>query len=195
MLVNTSFNVRGEPIVCSPADAYRCFMRTHIDHLVLGPFLLDKAGQPEWKESGNWKAGVPARLTPAEGRKFGLLVGGAFLLLAALLWRRAHVTAAMVAAELGAALLVGGLAAPAQLGRCTGRGWRWPRSISKVTTPIFMSIIFFVVLTPAGLLVRLFGHRPLGSERRRRDVLAQPPRRRVGGATWTINSEALSDYE
>ena len=44
VLVNTSFNVRGEPIVCTPADAYRCFMRTHIDHLVLGPFLLDKDG-------------------------------------------------------------------------------------------------------------------------------------------------------
>jgi carbamoyltransferase len=55
VLVNTSFNVRGEPIVCSPADAYLCFMRTHLDHLILGPFLLDKVGQPEWKESGNWK--------------------------------------------------------------------------------------------------------------------------------------------
>ena len=55
VLVNTSFNVRGEPIVCSPADAYRCFMRTHIDHLVLGPFLLDKVGQPEWEESGKWQ--------------------------------------------------------------------------------------------------------------------------------------------
>ncbi len=55
MLVNTSFNVRGEPIVCTPADAYRCFMRTHIDYLVLGPFLLDKAQQPEWKESGEWQ--------------------------------------------------------------------------------------------------------------------------------------------
>jgi carbamoyltransferase len=55
VLVNTSFNVRGEPIVCSPADAYRCFMRTHLDHLVLGPFLLDKKGQPDWKESGDWR--------------------------------------------------------------------------------------------------------------------------------------------
>jgi carbamoyltransferase len=55
VLVNTSFNVRGEPIVCSPADAFRCFMRTHLDYLVLGPFLLEKVGQPEWGESGNWK--------------------------------------------------------------------------------------------------------------------------------------------
>jgi carbamoyltransferase len=55
VVINTSFNVRGEPIVCTPADAYRCFMRTHIDHLVLGPFLLNKAEQPEWKEAGEWR--------------------------------------------------------------------------------------------------------------------------------------------
>ncbi len=55
VIVNTSFNVRGEPIVCTPADAYRCFMRTHIDYLVLGPFLLAKADQPEWKETGDWR--------------------------------------------------------------------------------------------------------------------------------------------
>ena len=54
VIVNTSFNVRGEPIVCTPEDAYRCFMRTHIDYLVLGPFLLDKQEQPGWQESGDW---------------------------------------------------------------------------------------------------------------------------------------------
>jgi carbamoyltransferase len=55
VLVNTSFNVRGEPIVCSPEDAWRCFMRTHIDTLVLGPFLLEKDQQPAWKEDAAWK--------------------------------------------------------------------------------------------------------------------------------------------
>jgi carbamoyltransferase len=54
VLVNTSFNVRGEPIVCSPEDAYRCFMRTHIDYLVLGTFLLDKQAQPLTKEDQSW---------------------------------------------------------------------------------------------------------------------------------------------
>jgi carbamoyltransferase len=47
VVVNTSFNVRGEPIVCTPADAYRCFMYTHIDALVLGNYLLQKEDQPE----------------------------------------------------------------------------------------------------------------------------------------------------
>jgi carbamoyltransferase len=46
VIVNTSFNVRGEPIVCTPEDAYRCFLRTEMDYLVLGPFLLARAEQP-----------------------------------------------------------------------------------------------------------------------------------------------------
>jgi carbamoyltransferase len=56
VLVNTSFNVRGEPIVCTPADAYRCFMRTNIDYLVLGPYLLDRSTQPPWTETGDWRS-------------------------------------------------------------------------------------------------------------------------------------------
>ncbi len=55
VLVNTSFNVRGEPIVCSPRDAFTCFMRTHIDALVLGPYLLHKSEQPAWAEDGEWQ--------------------------------------------------------------------------------------------------------------------------------------------
>ena len=59
VLVNTSFNVRGEPIVCTPEDAYRCFMRTDMDALALGPFLLGKEAQPDWKEDGDWRDEVP----------------------------------------------------------------------------------------------------------------------------------------
>ena len=58
VLVNTSFNVRGEPIACTPADAYRCFMRTRIDALVLGPFLLDKRAQPRWSDE-QWQKEFP----------------------------------------------------------------------------------------------------------------------------------------
>ena len=56
VIVNTSFNVRGEPIVCTPEDAYRCFMRTNIDVLVLENFVLDKAAQPTRVEDASWKA-------------------------------------------------------------------------------------------------------------------------------------------
>lgn len=55
IVINTSFNVRGEPIVCTPEDAYRCFMRTEMDCLVLGSFLLRKENQPAWKEKANWR--------------------------------------------------------------------------------------------------------------------------------------------
>lgn len=55
VIVNTSFNVRGEPIVCTPEDAYRCFMRTHMDDLVIGPFILHKEQQPTWCETTDWK--------------------------------------------------------------------------------------------------------------------------------------------
>jgi len=55
VLVNTSFNVRGEPIVATAEDAYRCFMRTEMDYLVLENYLLAKENQPEWKETGDWR--------------------------------------------------------------------------------------------------------------------------------------------
>jgi len=55
VVVNTSFNVRGEPIVCTPNDAYRCFMRTEMDFLVVENFLLDKTEQPVWEEKDAWQ--------------------------------------------------------------------------------------------------------------------------------------------
>ncbi|HVU03159.1 MAG TPA: carbamoyltransferase [Polyangiaceae bacterium] len=55
VLVNTSFNVRGEPIVCTPADGYRCFMRTEIDALVVGDRLFHRAAQPSFRETEDWR--------------------------------------------------------------------------------------------------------------------------------------------
>jgi len=55
VIVNTSFNVRGEPIVCTPEDAYRCFMRTDMDYLVVGDFIFAKTEQPPWQEKDNWQ--------------------------------------------------------------------------------------------------------------------------------------------
>lgn len=56
VLINTSFNVRGEPIVCTPHEAYVCFMRTRMDYLILESFLLDKKEQPLWEEDDSWKS-------------------------------------------------------------------------------------------------------------------------------------------
>ncbi|MEL6534041.1 MAG: carbamoyltransferase [Bacteroidota bacterium] len=55
LLVNTSFNVRGEPIVCTPEDGYRCFMRTEMDYLAVGNYLFKKTEQPEWQNTDNWQ--------------------------------------------------------------------------------------------------------------------------------------------
>lgn len=55
MIINTSFNIRGEPIVCTPEDAYRCFMRTEMDTLVIENFILSKNDQPAWQEEKDWK--------------------------------------------------------------------------------------------------------------------------------------------
>ena len=55
VIVNTSFNVRGEPIVCTPEDAYTCFMRTEMDVLVLGDYILLKEEQPAWTEEKDWR--------------------------------------------------------------------------------------------------------------------------------------------
>ena len=56
VVVNTSFNVRGEPIICTPEDAYRCFMRTEMDVLVIEDCILFKEEQPTWKEEGDWRS-------------------------------------------------------------------------------------------------------------------------------------------
>lgn len=56
VVVNTSFNVRGEPIVCTPADAYTCLMRTDMDHLVIGNYLFSKNEQPKWDEKEDWRS-------------------------------------------------------------------------------------------------------------------------------------------
>jgi carbamoyltransferase len=57
VMINTSFNVRGEPVICTPDDAYRCFMRTEMDFLVLGDWLLKKEEQPAWEEKG-WRKNI-----------------------------------------------------------------------------------------------------------------------------------------
>lgn len=105
--------------------------------------------------------GIPARLTAAEGRRFALTVGAAFLLLGALVWWRGGSTAATVLAAVGATLGVAGVVVPGFL-TPVYRGWMGlAHLISRVTTPIFLGIVYFVVITPIGLLMRVFGRNPM----------------------------------
>ena len=105
--------------------------------------------------------GIPARLSATEGRKFGFTVGGAFGVLGAIAWWRGHHGLAQVFLALAGSLGVAGLLVPAALGPVQ-RGWMGlAHLISKVTTPIFMGIVYFGVLSPISLLMGLFGKRPL----------------------------------
>lgn len=105
--------------------------------------------------------GIPARLTPREGRNFGWTVGAAFLALSGLLWWRGKHSAALVFLALGAVLVLAGLVAPARLGPIQRAWMGFARLLSLVTTPIFMGIVYFLVLTPTGWLMRLFGRNPI----------------------------------
>jgi hypothetical protein len=104
---------------------------------------------------------LPAGLSPSEGRKFGLTVGGAFLVLAGVLWWRGRPTLSIVFAGAGGALVLAGLLVPAYLGPVHSAWMGLAHLLSKVTTPIFMGVVYFVVITPVGLLKRLFGRNPM----------------------------------
>jgi hypothetical protein len=104
---------------------------------------------------------VPARLTAAQGRKFAFTVGAAFLVLSAVVMWRGKPTVASVLGGLGGLLLVAGVVAPTALGPVERAWFGLAHAISKVTTPIVMGILYFVILTPAGLLMRTFGRNSL----------------------------------
>ena len=108
---------------------------------------------------------IPARLTPHEGRRFGLTVGAAFLVLGAILWWRGREFGMIITAALGGSLILGGLAIPGQLSPVYRAWMGLAHLLSKITTPIFMGVIYFLVLTPVGLVLRLLGRRPLRRKR------------------------------
>ena len=101
------------------------------------------------------------RLTRAEGRRFGLTLGTAFVAFASLLWWRERQTTASVIFTLGSILLLGGVLAPTRLGPIERAWMGLARTISKVTTPIFMSVVYFLVITPVGILRRTLASNPL----------------------------------
>jgi hypothetical protein len=128
-------------------------------------------------------AGVPARLTAAQGRKFALTVGLAFIALGALVyfWRHKEL-AGQILALLGVALIVAGLVAPTALTPVERAWMKLAHLLSRVTTPIFMGLVYFVVLTPIGLLMRLFGKNPLVVQR-------------SGGGVWVTREATRGDIE
>ena len=111
-------------------------------------------------------AAIPARLTTAEGRRFGLTVGLAFLALAAVAWWRGRIPAEVGFGTLGALLVLAGLVIPTRLGPVLRAWMGLAHAISKVTTPVFLGVVFYGVVTPVAMLMRLFGARPLAQPER-----------------------------
>lgn len=109
--------------------------------------------------------GSPARLSPAEGRKFAFTLGAAFGALAGLLWWREHPIAAAVLGGVAAAFGAGGLFVPGRLGPVYRAWMGFAHAISRVTTPIFMGVVYFLVITPIGFVRRIIGGNPLRAHR------------------------------
>ncbi len=167
VLVNTSFNVRGEPPVCTPADAYRCFMRTGMDYLVLGNHLIAKTAQPpvapaEELRPPGWLAREYQKLdrSPRSLRKFGFTLAGAFLVLAALFALKGR-NATWISGAVGFVLLLLASVAPNAL-RLFHQAWlSLSIVLGALVTPIVLTFFFVAIVTPIGLLQRLFGKREL----------------------------------
>ena len=104
---------------------------------------------------------VSTRLSAAAGRSFGLTLGIAFGVLTTILWWRERETVATITAVLSILLILAGLVVPTRLGPIE-RGWMaFARAISKVTTPIFMGIVYYVAIAPIGLAMRVVGRNPI----------------------------------
>ncbi len=104
---------------------------------------------------------IPARLTPEEGRKFAFPVGIAFLVLGGIVWWRGHESVASGFGVLGGTLLLAGLLIPGKLGPVYRAWMGFALLLSKITTPIFMGITYFLVIAPIGVVMRLLGRNPV----------------------------------
>ena len=126
-------------------------------------------------------AGIPTRLTAAQGRRFGLTVGAAFAVFAGIAWWRGHPTTATVLGIPASLLLVAGLLIPTYLGPVE-RGWmKLALVISKVTTPVVMGGMYLLVLTPVGVLRRALGGNPMAHAPGRRGYWQQRPQGQRAG--------------
>ncbi len=177
VLVNTSFNVKDEPIVCSPADAYRCFLRTDMDALVLGPYVLEKSPgvrfpepdppPPQGDPQGEDDSPREAARAPAQARTFTLVLAALLALAAATSWWKHHaepaggVTTRTVALAALALLAVASAFVPRLARRLHRLAMAVAGRIAPVVNTVLLGLFFFGVLTPTAFLLRLTGKRPL----------------------------------
>lgn len=130
---------------------------------------------------------IPARLTRSEGRRFAFPVGVAFAVLAGVFWWRGHETPAGALAALASLLVLAGILVPTRLGPVQRWWMGLAHAISRVTTPIFLGIVYFLVLTPTGIVMRLLGRQPL--RREAEDDSYWIPKGRRGGGVSDMNRQ------
>lgn len=169
VIVNTSFNVRSEPIVCTPADAVRCFLRTALDALVIGPFVVRRDAQAQPAAAGTPAAIVPelipssirsdamlpvASPNRADDRVFALTLMGGFVFVGLVGYWRGADRVAVIALILASISLLAGLLLPGHLGPVR-RGWmKLGEVIGNVTTPIILAVVYYGVVTPVAIVRR-----------------------------------------
>jgi len=169
MLINTSFNVRGEPIVESPVDAIRCFMKTDMDVLAIGSFVLLKSEQSEKLSAVVRDVKVDQALSVVRGdisakelRQFALSTGILVSLIFGLFFPWLIDSKTNTDVFVFSALWAGwGLLLPKTLAPIYNGWMRFGSVMNRITTPLILSIIYFVLITPSGLLMRMFGNDPL----------------------------------
>jgi carbamoyltransferase len=178
VLVNTSFNVRGEPIVCTPRDAYKCFIRTEMDYLVMGNCLLNKKEQPEvMLDISTEDESLPGRFTktesagidkskfknPREWRKFGIGLSIILVIIATIELMTGLYVVFPIYLTAGA-VLVSALLFPLILKPSFILFSYVAFALGWVMTRVILSIFFFLVLTPISFFSRLFRKRYLQLE-------------------------------
>jgi hypothetical protein len=107
----------------------------------------------------------PARLSPREGRKFAVTLAAAFGVLAGIAWWRASPRATLVFGAIAGAFALGALLVPGKLGPVYRAWMGFAHALSKVTTPIFMGVVYFLVITPIAIIRRTLGGNPLRAHR------------------------------
>ncbi len=166
MLINTSFNVRGEPVVESPGDALRCFLKTDMDVLAIGSFVVLKTEQPEKKPVPVYDDKTGEQLvndvSVKQLRQFALSTGIMVSLIFGLFFPWLAGSKMNTSVFIYSALWAGwGLLLPKTLTPLYNVWMRFGQVMHKIMTPLILSIIYFVLITPLGLVMRMSGNDPL----------------------------------
>ncbi|MEN8209893.1 MAG: carbamoyltransferase C-terminal domain-containing protein, partial [Candidatus Fermentibacteria bacterium] len=154
IVINTSFNVRGEPIVCTPEDAYLCFMRTEMDILALGNSLLKKEEQPLLAQKDDHSSGIRKGFevkSEAELRKFGLVMTGAFSALCVLLFLRNSILMPWASA-LPAFFLLSAFLYPRLLLPIEKLWMSFASILGYIMTRVLLTLVYIFAVIPTGLI-------------------------------------------